>query len=104
MKLYKHPNGKLIYMEINPGSGYLNFTIQPVDVFKNADIVAPLWLGCWSGKDYIVNDRKSGGGPKEDYGCPTPHKNSDDSAPTENRFLLFYKNEPNYPKDESEEG
>lgn len=104
MRLYKHPNGKLIYMEINPGSGYLNFTIQPVDVFKNTNIVAPLWLGCWSGKDYIVNDRRSGSGPKEDYACPTPHKNSDDSAPTENRFLLFYKNEPNYPKDESEEG
>ena len=104
MKLYKHPNGKLIYMEINPGNGYLNFTIQPVDVFKNADIVAPLWLGCWSGKDYIVNDRRSGSEPKEDYACPTPDKNSDDSAPTENRFLLFYKNEPNYPKDESEEG
>ena len=104
MKLYKHPNGKLIYMEINPGGGYLNFTIQPVDVFKNTNIVAPLWLGCWSGKGYVVNDRKSGGGPKEDYACPSPHKNSDDSASTENRFLLFYENEPNYPKDESEEG
>lgn len=102
MKLYKHPNGKLIYMEINPGGGYLNFTIQPVDVFKNTNIVAPLWLGCWSGKGYVVNDRKSGGGPEEDYACPTPHENSDDSVPTENRFLLFYKNEPNYPKDESE--
>ena len=97
-RLNKHPSGKLIYMEINPGFGYLNFTIQPVDVFKNPDITAPLWLGCWSGKDYIVNDR-----PKEDYACPTPHKNSDDSAPTKNRFLLFYENEPNYPKDESEE-
>ena len=92
-KLNEHPNGKLIYMEINPQNEYLNFSIKPVDVFKSPDIRDPLLLGCWSGKNFLAND----GG---NYKCPpsysrrVPHHPLVQSA---SRFCLFYKNEPNYP-------
>ena len=93
-KLNRHPNGKLFYLEINPQNEYLKFTIQPVDVFKSRHIREPLLLGCWDGRDFLAND----GG---NYKCPPsriyPH-------PPASRFCLFYKNRPNYPNDESEEG
>ena len=98
--LNKHPNGKLIYMEINPQNGYLNFSIQPVDVFKSPDIRDPLLLGCWNGNNFLAND----GG---NYTCPPSYSRGGAHHPlvqSASRFCLFYKNEPNYPKDESEEG
>ena len=101
VSLYKHPNGKLIYMEINPENGYLNFTTQPVDVFKNPEISAPLWLGCWGGKMYVCKNSDGIGQYFKGFACPTLSETSSDSAPQENRFFLFYRNEPNYPKDES---
>lgn len=100
MKIDRVPvKDKLIYMEINPKNGYLNLTIQPLDVMKNPYISDPLWLGCWSEAKFLHSSKYPG-----KLVCPTPYKTSGDSPPTENRFLLFYKDEPNYPKDESEEG
>lgn len=100
MKIDRVPvKDKLIYMEINPKNGYLNLTIQPLDVMKNSYISDPLWLGCWSEAKFLHSSKYPG-----KLVCPTPYKTSGDSPPTENRFLLFYKDEPNYPKDESEEG
>ena len=91
--LDEHPNGKLLFLEINPRNKYLNFTIQPVDVFKNSDISDPLALGCWSGEYHRT------------YACPgEPDNSSSDSAPMENRFFLFYKDTLNYPNDESVQG
>ena len=97
--LKNHSNGKLIYMEINPQNEYLNFSIKPVDVFKSPHIRDPLLLGCWNGKNFIEND----GG---NYKCPPtkPLSAAYRPDPDPSRFCLFYKNEPNYPKDESEEG
>ena len=93
-------NGKLIYMEINPKNEYLDFAIQPVDVLQNPSMSLPLWLGCWDEGKWLYSSHNKG-----KYVCPTPHKTSGDSPPTENRFFLFCKpDEPNYPKDESEEG
>ena len=100
VKIYRFPvKDKLIYMEINPKNGYLNLTIQLLDVMKNSYISDPLWLGCWSEGKFSHSSRYPG-----KLVCPTPYKTSGDSPPTENRFFLFYKDEPNYPKDESEEG
>ena len=98
--LNKHPNGKLIYMEINPQNEYLKFSIEPVDVFKSTDIRDPLLLGCWNGKKFLANN----GG---NYTCPPSYSRLLPHHPlvqSTSRFCLFYKNEPNYPKDESEEG
>ena len=94
-----HPNGKLFFLEINPRNKYLNFTIQPVDVFKNSHISDPLALGCWSGHFYKVNSSY------RTYACPgEPDNSSSNSAPMENRFFLFYKDTLNYPNDESVQG
>ena len=92
-KLNEHPNGKLIYMEINPQNEYLNFSIEPVDVFKSRHIRDPLLLGCWSGKNFLAND---GGNYSclPSYSRPFPHPPLVQWA---SRFCLFYKNEPNYP-------
>ena len=99
MKIDRVPvKDKLIYMEINPKNGYLNLTIQPLDVMKNSYISDPLWLGCWSEAKFLHSSKYPG-----KLVCPTLYKTSGDSPPTENRFLLFYKDETNYPKDESEE-
>ena len=95
--LKEHPNGKLIYLEINPQNEYLNFSIKPVDVFKSPHIRDPLLLGCWNGKNFLGND----GG---NYKCPPTKPKGPSYRPDPSRFCLFYKNEPNYPKDESEEG
>ena len=98
--LQKQPNGKLIYMEINPQNKYLKFSIEQVDVFKNSDIRDPLLLGCWNGKKFLANN----GG---NYTCPPSYSRGGAHHPavqSASRFCLFYKNEPNYPKDESEEG
>ena len=96
-KLNEHPNGKLIYLEINPQKEYLNFSIKPVDVFKSSDIRDPLLLGCWNGKNFLANN----GG---NYKCPPTEPKFASDRPDPSRFCLFYKNEPNYPKDKSEEG
>lgn len=96
-KLNEHPKGKLIYMEINLQNEYLKFSIRPVDVFKNTDIRDPLLLGCWNGKKFLANDGGS-------YTCPRDYQHLGPYRPDPSRFCLFYKNEPNYPKDESEEG
>ena len=96
-KLNEHPNGKLIYLEINPQKEYLNFSIKPVDVFKSSDIRDPLLLGCWNGKNFLANN----GG---NYKCPPTQPKYPSDRPDPSRFCLFYKNEPNYPEDESEEG
>ena len=93
-KLNSHLNGKLFYMEINPQNEYLKFTIQPVDVFKNHHIREPLLLGCWNGRNFLANDDGN-------YKCPPIIKYI---RPPASRFCLFYKNKPNYPNDESEEG
>ena len=95
--LKEHPNGKLIYLEINPQNEYLNFSIKPVDVFKSPHIRDPLLLGCWNGKNFLAND----GG---NYKCPPTKPKGYRYRLDPSRFCLFYKNEPNYPKDESEEG
>ena len=95
--LKEHPNGKLIYLEINPQNKYLNFSIKPVDVFKSPHIRDPLLLGCWNGKNFLAND----GG---NYECPPTKSKGYRYSLDPSRFCLFYKNEPNYPKDESEEG
>ena len=95
--LKEHPNGKLIYLEINPQNKYLNFSIKPVDVFKSPHIRDPLLLGCWNGKNFLAND----GG---NYKCPPTKPKGYRYRLDPSRFCLFYKNEPNYPKDESEEG
>ena len=96
-KLNEDPNGKLIYMEINPQNEYLKFSIKPVDVFKSRHIRDPLLLGCWNGKNFLANN----GG---NYKCPPTQPKYPSDRPDPSRFCLFYKNEPNYPKDESEEG
>ena len=96
-KLNEHRNGKLIYLEINPQKEYLNFSIEPVDVFKSSDIRDPLLLGCWNGKNFLANN----GG---NYKCPPTQPLGASYHPDPSRFCLFYKNEPNFPKDESEEG
>ena len=97
-KLNKHQNGKLVYMEINPQNEYLKFSTESVDVFKSPHIRDPLLLGCWNGKKFLAN---YGG----NYTCPrTTYKQLGPHRPDPSRFCLFYKNEPNYPKDESEEG
>ena len=96
-KLNEDPNGKLIYMEINPQNEYLKFSIKPVDVFKSRHIRDPLLLGCWNGKNFLANN----GG---NYECPPTKPISAAYRPDPSRFCLFYKNEPNYLKDESEEG
>lgn len=96
----EHPNGKLIYMEINPQNEYyLNFSIQPVDVFKSPHIRDPLLLGCWSGNNFLKTYNVS-------YTCPPTKKQAYPLAnpKSASRFCLFYKNKPDYPKDESEEG
>ena len=95
--LKEHPNGKLIYLEINPQNEYLKFSIKPVDVFKSPHIRDPLLLGCWNGKKFLAND----GG---NYKCPPTKPKGYSHRPDPSRFCLFYKNKPNYPKDESEEG
>ena len=96
-KLNKHPNGKLIYLEINPQNEYLNFSIKPVDVFKSPHIRDPLLLGCWNGKNFLANNSGN-------YKCPPTKPKYRSDRPDPSRFCLFYKNKPNYPKDESEEG
>ena len=96
-KLNEDPNGKLIYMEINPQNEYLKFSIKPVDVFKSRHIRDPLLLGCWNGKNFLANN----GG---NYKCPPTKPKYASDRPDPSRFCLFYKNEPNYLKDESEEG
>ena len=94
--LNTQPNGKLIYMEINPQNKYLKFSIKPFDVFKSPDIHEPLLLGCWDGDNFLANDDGN-------YSCPTKRPKTP-YHPNPSRFCLFYKNEPNYPKDEPEEG
>ena len=96
-KLNEDPNGKLIYMEINPQNEYLKFSIKPVDVFKSRHIRDPLLLGCWNGKNFLANN----GG---NYKCPPTKPKHGADRPDPSRFCLFYKNEPNDLKDESEEG